>query len=121
MSQHYSQDDLRRVVDAALQALLEQPGSGALVVQGRELRFALRDLIAETRDALITACVPLLLTRAGGEVDAYLLNLDGLLLASDRRPEKVVDVALSLIADRYPGPNGRRQRSLLWSDIRERG
>jgi tetratricopeptide (TPR) repeat protein len=114
----------RRVLDAMLKDILDQPASGRLWVPGRELRFALDDLGRERADAVIRACVPNLITvnqtvnKAG---DAYLFGLDGLLSTSDPRPGIILSAMLGVLAARYREPGGRRQRSFMWSDVRRAG
>lgn len=108
----------QRVLDAALGVLVAQPGSGVVLVPARELRYALRDLGRERADQIIGSCVPTLLEQHG---DNYQPTLDGLLASSDQRPAIALGAMLALVAERYDTPEGRRQRSLTWSDVRRKG
>jgi nucleoside phosphorylase len=110
----------RRVLDAMLKDILDQPASGRLWVPGRELRFALGALGRERADAVISSCVPNLIT-ANKPEDQYFFGLDGLLATSDPRPGIMLSAMLSILAARYREPGGRRQRALLWSDVRRAG
>lgn len=91
---------------------------GTVFVQGRELRFALREV--EGGDRILFSCMPLLIERPAGG-DHYFLTLDGLLAASDQRPRAILETTLQLLSERYEKPGGRRQRALLWSDVRAKG
>jgi nucleoside phosphorylase len=111
----------QRVVDAVVTVLLEQPGSGRQWVSGSELRFALKDLERQHRNEVIQSCVPRLLLVPPGQDDSYQPTLDGLLEAADSRTTRALEIALRLISDRYAQASGRRQRALLWSDVRKQG
>jgi predicted nucleotide-binding protein len=113
-------DDHTTAMNAALEWLLGQPGSGVQHIPARVLRHALRSKGLDHGNRVIEACVPALLTKGDVQRDRYYLTLDGLLSATDPRPRKVLATALETIAERYH--NGELdQRVLLWSDIRRRG
>jgi hypothetical protein len=109
----------RRVIDAVLAGILEQLGSGRQSVLGSELRFALRDLERQHQAAVIQSCIPRLLLP--GQDDSYQPTLDGLLEATDPRTTRALESSLKLISGRYAQAGGRRQRALLWSDVRNGG
>jgi tRNA A-37 threonylcarbamoyl transferase component Bud32 len=106
----------RRVLDAALVALLNQP-TGPTSVPLIELRYAIRDQNRDLIEKIIASCVPTLFSR---QDDNFTLTLDGLLASSDSRPEIALRAMLDLIERRYHAPDGRRQRSVTWSDVRQR-
>lgn len=106
----------RRVLDAALGALLNQP-TGPTSVSVHELRYAIREQSRDLIEKIIASCVPTLFSR---QDDNFTLTLDGLLASSDSRPEIALRAMLDLIERRYHAPDGRRQRSVTWSDVRQR-
>lgn len=111
----------RRVIDAALAIVFEQPPS-LRFVRGHELRYSLRDLGKDVCDELIRSCIPRFLERQQYGLDNFFITFDGLLVASDQRPIRILSSMLELIAWRYNHePDGRRQRAFLWSEIRHRG
>lgn len=112
-------ENQRRLIDAALAIVFEQPPS-LRFVRGHELRYALRDLGKDASDELIRSCIPRFLERQQYGLDNYLVTLDGLLIASDQRPIRILASMLELIAWRYNHePDGRRQRAFLWSELRQ--
>ncbi len=106
------------VLDAALSTLIAHEAS--VTIPGRELRFALGDRERGEKDKLIASCVPALIERPS-EQDYHLLTLDGLLRTTDDRPARALSAMLGLLKERYGDQDGRRQRVLLWSDVRRRG
>jgi hypothetical protein len=112
-------DEQTTAMDAALAWLLSQPGSGVRHIPARVIRHAFRP-DAQRGNRILGECVPSFLVKSDVASDAYYLTLDGLLSTRDPRPRRVIDAALTLIAQRYEQGN-LSQRSLLWSDIKKNG